>query len=125
VDAPVRISTPGHSTSGEEGVGDAGCVTPGLALEKRPANLLLIEETVSDEPMLDAKEQPDSSIMAPISSINARPPPRIRLSSRPGRIEITRVFPDRSSRSVPYINQTMATPRRIGDQGDGSSLIRA
>ena len=110
--------------SGEEGVGDAGCVTPGLALEKRPANLLLIEETVSDEPMLDANEQPDSS-MAPISSVNARPPPRIRLSSRPGRIEITQVFPDKNSRSVPYINQTMATPRRIGDQGDGSSLIRA
>jgi hypothetical protein len=99
--------------SGDEGVGDAGWVTPGLALENRPANRLLIEETVSDEPMLDAKEQPDSS-MAPISSVNARSPPRIRLSSRPGRIEITRVFPDRNPRPVSYINQTMATPRRVG-----------
>jgi hypothetical protein len=88
--------------SGDEGVGDAGWVTPGLALENKPANRLLIEDTVSDDPMLDANEQPDSSV-APISNINARPPPRIRLSSRPGRIEITRVFPKKapSPRLIP------------------------
>jgi hypothetical protein len=37
---------------------------------------------VSDEPMLDAKEQPDSS-MAPISSVNARAPPRIACRHAP------------------------------------------
>ena len=38
VDAPVRMSTPGQSISGAEGVGEAGCVTPGVALEKKLAN---------------------------------------------------------------------------------------
>jgi hypothetical protein len=99
--------------SGDDGVGDDGWVTPGLALENRPANRLLIEDTVSDDPMLEANEQPDR-IVAPISDANARPPPRICLSSRPGRIEITRVLPTKASLCAPYINQTMATPRRSG-----------
>jgi hypothetical protein len=35
VDAPARMSTPGHSTSGADGVGDAGWLTPGFAPEKK------------------------------------------------------------------------------------------
>src|SRR3954447_517151 len=69
VDAPVRISTPGHSTSGEEGGGDAGCGTAGLARKKGPSTLFVNGERGPHEPMLDAREQPVSS-MAPISSVN-------------------------------------------------------
>ena len=99
-------------------------VTPGFAPEKKPANRLLHDGEVSDEPMLDANEQPDST-MAPISNTTARPPPRFRLSSCPGRIEITRVFPQKAPSPAPYSNQTVATPRPIGGQGDGSSFSRA
>ena len=66
---PVRMSTPGHSTSGAEGVGDADCVTPGFALEKRLANRLPSDGALSM--MLDAPEQPDSAT-APTSATTAR-----------------------------------------------------
>jgi len=90
IDAPVRMSTPGHSTSGAEGVGDAGCVTPGFALEKRLVNRLLSDGALSM--MLEAPEQPESAT-APISATTARLRPRARSSPRPGHIEITQLFP--------------------------------
>jgi hypothetical protein len=58
------IRRPAH-----EGVGDAGCVTPGLALEKRLANRLPIDGELST--MLEAPEQPDSAT-APISATMAQ-----------------------------------------------------
>jgi len=109
VDAPGRISTPGHSTSGADAIGDAGWVTPGFALENklemRPPNQL------SDDPTLDADEQPDSA-MAVSSNIAARRS-RLRSSSCPGRIEITRLLPAKSPLPMSYTNETVATPRRF------------
>src|SRR4029079_4284033 len=37
VEAPLRISMPGHSTSGAEGVGEEGCAVPGFAPAKKLA----------------------------------------------------------------------------------------
>src|SRR5215475_16174748 len=93
VDAPVRISTPGHSASGADGVGEWGWATPGVALEKKLklANRLANEGELSDDPTLEASEQPDS-IAALTISPTARRPPRPR-SQFPGPIEITRLFP--------------------------------
>jgi hypothetical protein len=91
VDAPVRMSTPGHSTSGADGVGECGWVTPGVAPEKRLVNLLANEGELSDEPTLEASEQPDSIAALTISPA-ARRQPRPR-SQFPGPIEITRLFP--------------------------------
>src|SRR5262245_16328448 len=91
VDAPVRISTPGHSTSGADGVGECGWVTPGVAPEKRLVSLLANEGELSDEPTLEASEQPDSIAALTISpAARHRPRPR---SPFPGPIEITRLFP--------------------------------
>src|SRR5499427_8203333 len=91
VDAPVRISTPGHSISGAVGVGERGWVTPGFALEKRLVNRLANEGESSDEPTLEASEQPDSIAALTISpAARRRPRPR---SPFPGPIEITRLFP--------------------------------
>jgi hypothetical protein len=61
VDAPVRISTPGHSISGADGVGERGWLTPGVAPEKKFANRLPNEGELSEDPMLDASEHPDSA----------------------------------------------------------------
>jgi N-acetylmuramic acid 6-phosphate (MurNAc-6-P) etherase len=72
------MSTPGHSTSGAEGVGDAGWVTPGFALENKLVKRLVSEGESSDVPILEAHEQPDS-IMA-LSMSNAAARPRFRLS---------------------------------------------
>src|SRR5262245_23044822 len=111
------MSTPGHSTSGAEGVGDAGCVTPGFALEKRLANRLPSDGELST--MLEAPEQPDSAT-APISATMAQPPPRARSSLRPGHIEITQLFPaSRPSCARRYTSQTVATPRRTGTTARG------
>src|ERR1700745_2227341 len=66
VDAPVRISTPGHSTSGADGVGECGCVTPGVAPEKKLVKRLVNEGELSDDPTLEASEQPDSMAALPI-----------------------------------------------------------
>jgi hypothetical protein len=71
VDAPERISTPGHSTSGAEGVGEAAWVTPGVALENRPANRLPNE--LSDDPMLEPEEQPDNAAATNSRAITRRP----------------------------------------------------
>src|SRR5262249_61431478 len=91
VDAPVRISTPGHSTSGADGVGECGCVTPGVAPEKKLVNRLANEGELSDDPTLEASEQPDS-IAAPTISPTARRPPRPR-PQLPRPLENTRLFP--------------------------------
>jgi hypothetical protein len=90
VDAPVRISTPGHSTSGADGVGECGCVTPGVAPEKKFANRLANEGELSDDPTLEASEQPHSIAALTITPA-ARRQPRFR-SEFPGPIEITRLF---------------------------------
>jgi hypothetical protein len=74
VDAPVRISTPGHSTSGADGVGECGCVTPGVAPEKKLAN----EGELSDDPTLEAVEQPDSIAALTISAAAQRGPQRAK-----------------------------------------------
>jgi hypothetical protein len=68
VDAPVRISTPGHSTSGADGVGECDWVTPGVAPEKKFANRLANEGELSDDPTLEASEQPDSIAALTISA---------------------------------------------------------
>jgi hypothetical protein len=78
VDAPVRISTPGHSTSGADGVGECGCVTPGVALEKKLANRLVNEGGPSDDPTLEASEQPDSIAAFIISAAAHRGPRRAK-----------------------------------------------
>src|SRR6516165_1909957 len=91
VDAPVRISTPGHSMSGADGVGECGCVTPGVAPVNKLVKRLVNEGELSDDPTLEASEQPDSMAALTISS-PARHPPRSR-SEFPGPIEITRLFP--------------------------------
>src|SRR5262245_58854906 len=109
VDAPVRISTPGHSTSGADGVGQCGWVTPGVAPEKKLVNLLANEGELSDDPTLEASEQPDS-IAAPANTPATRHRPRFR-SQFSGPIEITRLFPDDPGSSQAYINQFVATPR--------------
>src|SRR5262245_14757793 len=88
VDAPARMSTPGHPISGADGVGDAGWVTPGLALENMPEMRLPNELSAVT---LDAEEQPDS-ITPPSNSAAASQPPHARSSWRPRPIEITRLF---------------------------------
>jgi hypothetical protein len=67
------MSTPGHSTSGAEGTGDAGWVTPGFALENKLVNRLAIEGESSDVPMLEAHEQPDSTAALTMSAAAAQP----------------------------------------------------
>jgi len=66
-------------------------VTPGVAPEKKLVNRLANEGELSDDPTLEASEQPDS-IAALTISPTARRPPRPR-SQFPGPIEITRLFP--------------------------------
>ena len=83
VDAPERISTPGHSTSGAEAVGDAGWVTPGLAPEKK-LEIRALHDGVVDcvvsycSTTLDADEQPDTRTA--MMSAPARPLPRLLFS---------------------------------------------
>ena len=80
VDAPVRISTPGHSASGADGVGEWGWATPGVALEKKLklANRLANEGELSDDPTLEASEQPDSIAALTISAAAQRGPRRAK-----------------------------------------------
>src|SRR6201987_6320458 len=103
VDAPVRIAAPGHATSGADGVGECGCVTPGVAPVKKLVTRLVNEGELSEDPTLEASEQPDS--MAALT-ISAPPPhqPRSR-SEFPGRIEITRLFPPTAPPPPPQFNQ--------------------
>jgi hypothetical protein len=109
VDAPVRISTPGHSMSGADGVGECGCVTPGVAPVNKLVKRLVNEGELSDDPTLEASEQPDSMAALTIST-PARHPPRSR-SEFPGPIEITRLFSDDPPPPKAYTNQFVATPR--------------
>jgi hypothetical protein len=108
VDAPVRISTPGHSTSGADGVGECGCVTPGVAPEKKLVNRLASDGELSDDPTLEASEQPDSTAALTISAA-ART--RARPRSFPGPIEVTQLFYKSPAVSDAYSHQFMATPR--------------
>jgi hypothetical protein len=80
VDAPVRISTPGHSASGADGVGEWGWATPGVASEKKLklANRLANEGELSDDPTLEASEQPDSIAALTISAAAQRGPRRAK-----------------------------------------------
>src|SRR5262249_41055310 len=83
VEAPVRISTPGHSTSGALGVGECGWVTPGVAPEKKLVNRLANEGESSDDPTLEASEQPHSTAALTIKAGTPRgpPPPSPKVSS--------------------------------------------
>jgi hypothetical protein len=66
-------------------------VTPGVAPEKKFANRVANEGELSDDPTLEASEQPDSIAALTISpAAPRRPRPR---SQFPGPIEITRLFP--------------------------------
>src|SRR5262245_24428163 len=109
VDAPVRMSTPGHSMSGADGVGEAGWLTPGVALEKKLEKRLPNEGDVSDPMPPDGEEQPDSKPAPTIRTAARRP--RLRSSSCPGRIGITRLFRTPTPLPTPYISETVATPR--------------
>jgi hypothetical protein len=80
VDAPARMSTPGHSISGADAVRDAGWVTPGVAPEKKLLNRL--PNDPSDDPTIESDEQPDSAA-APTRSANVRRKRRIGSSSWP------------------------------------------
>ncbi|HXL47347.1 MAG TPA: hypothetical protein VN975_01060 [Xanthobacteraceae bacterium] len=82
VEAPVRISTPGHSTSGALGIGECGWVTPGVAPEKKLVNRLANEGESSDDPTLEASEQPHSA-----AALTTKPATRRRLPVR------SRTFP--------------------------------
>src|SRR5882672_2783359 len=110
VDAPARMSTPGHSISGADAVRDAGWVTPGVAPEKKLVNRLPNEP--SDDPTSESDEQP-ASAAALTSSANARPKQRLGSSSRPGPIEITQLFSTKSPPPTPYNSQTVAAPRPL------------
>ena len=90
VDAPARISTPGQSISGADGVGERGWVTPGFALENMLVNRL-VHELSDVDPTLEAEEQP-ASAMPPNSSAAALQLPQTRSFWDPGPIEITRLF---------------------------------
>jgi len=72
-------------------VGECGCVTPGVAPEKKFANRLANEGELSDDPTLEASEQPHSIAALTITPAAQRQP-RFR-SEFPGPIEITRLFP--------------------------------
>ena len=65
VDAPVRISTPGHSTSGADGVGECSWVTPGVAPEKKLANRLANEGELSDDSTLEARRKERKPVASP------------------------------------------------------------
>src|SRR5262249_33963266 len=80
VDAPVRISTPGHLASGADGVGECDWATPGVASEKKLklANRLANEGELSDDPTLEASEQPDSIAALTISAAAQRGPRRAK-----------------------------------------------
>src|SRR5262249_60246806 len=99
VDAPVRISTPGHSTSGADGVGECGCVTPGVAPEKKLANRLANEGEPSDDPTLEAVEQPDSIAAPTISAPPQRGPPRAE-SKGARQIKCSELYPPRGARAA-------------------------
>src|SRR5262249_30590073 len=75
VEAPVRMSTPGHSTSGALGVGECGWATPGVALEKKLVNRLANGGESSDDPTLEASEQPHSTAALTIRPAAPRRPP--------------------------------------------------
>src|SRR5436305_11760418 len=67
VDAPLRMSTPGHSTSGADGVGACGWLTPGVALAKKFEMRLLNDGEVPEgscAPSKEAEEQPESRMLA-------------------------------------------------------------
>src|SRR5262249_60316097 len=78
VGAAVGISTRGDSMSGADGVGECGCVTPGVAPEKRLAKRLVNEGELSDDPTLEASEQPDN-----MAALTTNPPARRHPRSRP------------------------------------------
>src|SRR4030081_1950736 len=108
VDAPARMSTPGHSISGADAVRDAGWVTPGVAPEKKLVNRLPKEP--SDDPVSESDEQA-ANAAALTKSANVRQKQRLGSSSRPGRIEITQLFSTKSPPAALYNSETMATPR--------------
>ena len=87
-------------------------MTPGVALEKRLANRLANEGELSDDPTLEASEQPDSIAALTISPAARR---RLRLCSEfPGRIEITRLFP------TPRILRSLYQPIRGDPKAAGA-----
>jgi len=95
--------------SGADGVGECGCVTPGVAPEKRLAKRLVNEGELSDDPTLEASEQPDN-----MAALTTNPPARRHPRSRsefPGRIEITWLFSDNPPPPNAYTHQFVATPR--------------
>jgi|SRR6516164_1046499 hypothetical protein len=98
VDAPLRISTPGHSTSGADGVEEAGCLTPGFAPEKK-LEIRALHDGVVDcvvsycSTTLDADEQPDTR--AAMISAAARPLVRPRLLFSPGIVVLKLVYAKR------------------------------
>src|SRR5882757_10429417 len=116
VDAPWRISTPGQATSGAAGVGDAGWVTPGLALENRLVKRLPNEDVSSPDPPPVREEQPETAAAANSSIAAARQRPHFPFPSCPGRIENTRLFP-----TIPPPCQALYQPNR-GDPKAGPTL---
>src|SRR5689334_9220483 len=85
VEAPLRISMPGHSTSGADGVGECGWAVPGFAPEKKLATLAVqvgelssFDDEVSTP---DTFEQP--ATRTPAASHTSVFPPRMRLLSSP------------------------------------------
>jgi hypothetical protein len=84
-------------------------VTPGVAPENKLVNRLVNEGESSDEPTLEASEQPDSS--AALTTSTAAPHrPRVCSRSFPRPIEFTQLF-DKTRLFEAYINQFMAAPR--------------
>jgi hypothetical protein len=107
----VRISTPGHSTSGADGVGECGWLTPGVAPEKKLANQLTNEGELSDDPTLEASEQPDNIAALTISAAARRGPRRAK-SKRSCQIKCADlpVNDAASSTACPLACPTQATP---------------
>src|SRR5712692_5204366 len=121
VEAPGRISTPGHSMSAA-GSPVAVRVTPSFGAEEKKLDIRLVNVGESAESTLEEDEQPVTS-RPPISSAAARralPLP----SSCPGRIGNTRLLPTETPRPRPYTSQTVATPRPDSDDGGRTTVIR-
>src|SRR5262249_8433907 len=118
----VRMSTPGHSTSGAEGVGEEGWVTPGVAPEKKLANRPVTEGELSDDVRLEMYEHPETNTLLATSSA-ARRAERFPLYWH--RIETGGPVAARKPSQVITAQPWRPQGAVLSHQGLGSSLSRA
>src|SRR4051794_14364214 len=101
VEAPLRMSTPGHSTCGADATGEAGWLTPGFAPEKKLATRAVqvgeFSSGEEDEITPETDEQP--ARRAPATSNSNSFPPRMRILA-PSRQHTERCVPDHTSQTM-------------------------